>query len=111
MVTAKVSALLGRIPSAVGYQPTLATDLASLQVGDGWWTVDATVEGQVDYPIIYRVLYIQTVVGNGISEASTVGFSDFVGCLLFITDLPPLSPSEGEDLLMHSFWDESHINM
>merc|ERR1712228_19061 len=27
----KVSALLGRIPSAVGYQPTLATDLASLQ--------------------------------------------------------------------------------
>merc|ERR1712167_223912 len=28
---AEVSALLGRIPSAVGYQPTLATDLALLQ--------------------------------------------------------------------------------
>merc|ERR1712062_864235 len=28
---AEVSSLLGRIPSAVGYQPTLATDLASLQ--------------------------------------------------------------------------------
>ena len=28
---AEVSALLGRIPSAVGYQPTLATDLADLQ--------------------------------------------------------------------------------
>lgn len=28
---AEVSALLGRIPSAVGYQPTLATDLGSLQ--------------------------------------------------------------------------------
>merc|ERR1712113_679436 len=27
----EVSALLGRIPSAVGYQPALATDLASLQ--------------------------------------------------------------------------------
>jgi ATP synthase F1 beta subunit len=27
----EVSALLGRIPSAVGYQPTLATDLAALQ--------------------------------------------------------------------------------
>merc|ERR1712176_1242907 len=27
----EVSALLGRIPSAVGYQPTLATDLASMQ--------------------------------------------------------------------------------
>jgi len=26
-----VSALLGRIPSAVGYQPTLATDLGALQ--------------------------------------------------------------------------------
>jgi len=25
-----VSALLGRIPSAVGYQPTLATDLGAL---------------------------------------------------------------------------------
>ena len=27
----EVSALLGRIPSAVGYQPTLATDMGSLQ--------------------------------------------------------------------------------
>ena len=27
----EVSALLGRIPSAVGYQPTLATDLGMLQ--------------------------------------------------------------------------------
>lgn len=30
---AEVSALLGRIPSAVGYQPTLATDMGMLQVG------------------------------------------------------------------------------
>ena len=28
---AEVSALLGRMPSAVGYQPTLATDMAALQ--------------------------------------------------------------------------------
>merc|ERR1711957_1129283 len=28
---AEVSALLGRIPSAVGYQPTLATDMGSMQ--------------------------------------------------------------------------------
>ena len=28
----EVSALLGRIPSAVGYQPTLATDMGSMQV-------------------------------------------------------------------------------
>ena len=27
----QVSALLGRIPSAVGYQPTLSTDLGGLQ--------------------------------------------------------------------------------
>src|SRR3546814_11767255 len=27
----ELSALLGRIPSAVGYQPTLATDMAQLQ--------------------------------------------------------------------------------
>uniref|UniRef100_A0A672ZRV8 H(+)-transporting two-sector ATPase n=1 Tax=Sphaeramia orbicularis TaxID=375764 RepID=A0A672ZRV8_9TELE len=29
--TSKVSALLGRIPSAVGYQPTLATDMGTMQ--------------------------------------------------------------------------------
>ena len=28
----EVSALLGRIPSAVGYQPTLATDMGAMQV-------------------------------------------------------------------------------
>merc|ERR1712086_455109 len=28
---AEVSALLGRIPSAVGYQPTLATDMGAMQ--------------------------------------------------------------------------------
>jgi hypothetical protein len=28
---AKVSALLGRMPSAVGYQPTLATEMGQLQ--------------------------------------------------------------------------------
>ena len=27
----EVSALLGRIPSAVGYQPTLATDMGAMQ--------------------------------------------------------------------------------
>jgi F-type H+/Na+-transporting ATPase subunit beta len=32
---AEVSALLGRIPSAVGYQPTLATDMGGLQAGYG----------------------------------------------------------------------------
>jgi F-type H+-transporting ATPase subunit beta len=31
LLTPKVSALLGRIPSAVGYQPTLANEMAALQ--------------------------------------------------------------------------------
>ena len=31
----EVSALLGRIPSAVGYQPTLATDMGTMQVNSG----------------------------------------------------------------------------
>lgn len=35
---AEVSALLGRIPSAVGYQPTLATDMGMLQVGPCLWS-------------------------------------------------------------------------
>lgn len=30
-LTSQVSALLGRIPSAVGYQPTLATDMGTMQ--------------------------------------------------------------------------------
>lgn len=30
-VDSQVSALLGRIPSAVGYQPTLATDMGTMQ--------------------------------------------------------------------------------
>ena len=30
-LSAQVSALLGRIPSAVGYQPTLATDMGTMQ--------------------------------------------------------------------------------
>ena len=30
-VMLQVSALLGRIPSAVGYQPTLATDMGTMQ--------------------------------------------------------------------------------
>ena len=31
LLSAQVSALLGRIPSAVGYQPTLATDMGTMQ--------------------------------------------------------------------------------
>ena len=31
LLSPKVSALLGRIPSAVGYQPTLATDMSTMQ--------------------------------------------------------------------------------
>ncbi len=38
----EVSALLGRIPSAVGYQPTLATDLGALQE-----RVSSTVKGSI----------------------------------------------------------------
>lgn len=31
VIVHQVSALLGRIPSAVGYQPTLATDMGTMQ--------------------------------------------------------------------------------
>jgi len=39
---AEVSALLGRIPSAVGYQPTLATDMGALQE-----RITSTVKGSI----------------------------------------------------------------
>ena len=38
----EVSALLGRMPSAVGYQPTLATEMGALQEGDA--TIPARLE-------------------------------------------------------------------
>ena len=46
----EVSALLGRIPSAVGYQPTLATDMGTMQVGS--WPL---------YLIVLGTLWIQNL--------------------------------------------------
>ena len=40
----EVSALLGRIPSAVGYQPTLSTDLGALQE-----RITTTKKGSITY--------------------------------------------------------------
>ena len=61
LLSPKVSPLLGRIPSAVGYQPTLATDMSTMQErmtttkkgsmhrgggggggGGGWWMCGLT---------------------------------------------------------------------
>ena len=39
---------------------------------DGKNPENSPVEGKVAYPIIYKVFYIQPVVGLGISEPSTV---------------------------------------
>jgi F0F1-type ATP synthase beta subunit len=44
-----VSALLGRIPSAVGYQPTLATDLGGLQERITTTTKGSITSVQVSY--------------------------------------------------------------
>src|ERR1700751_711867 len=45
----EVSALLGRIPSAVGYQPTLATDLGALQERITTTTKGSITSGQAIY--------------------------------------------------------------
>ena len=51
----EVSALLGRIPSAVGYQPTLATDMGGMQE-----RITTTKKGSitsVQVPISHDVIY------------------------------------------------------
>src|SRR5256885_11891707 len=45
----EVSALLGRIPSAVGYQPTLATDMGALQERITTTTKGSVTSGQPVY--------------------------------------------------------------
>ena len=53
----EVSALLGRIPSAVGYQPTLATDMGSLQE-----RITSTNKGSItSVPVSYTHLTLPTI--------------------------------------------------
>ncbi len=47
----EVSALLGRMPSAVGYQPTLATEMGALQE-----RITSTTEGQLPQSRLYMFL-------------------------------------------------------
>jgi hypothetical protein len=58
-----VSALLGRIPSAVGYQPTLATDLGGLQeritttTKGSITSVQVRMQGAVSFVCLASCLY------------------------------------------------------
>jgi F-type H+-transporting ATPase subunit beta len=49
----EVSALLGRIPSAVGYQPTLATDMGAMQE-----RITTTKKGSITSVQVRRMIYI-----------------------------------------------------
>lgn len=58
----KVSALLGRIPSAVGYQPTLATDMGTMQerittTKKGSITSVQVISGQINKHLYGHRLY------------------------------------------------------
>lgn len=55
----EVSALLGRIPSAVGYQPTLATDLGALQERITSTKKGSITSVQVRWLIYYEVLELR----------------------------------------------------
>ncbi len=53
----EVSALLGRIPSAVGYQPTLATDMGNLQE-----RITTTNKGSItSLPQYKQFMYLQMI--------------------------------------------------
>ena len=51
----QVSALLGRIPSAVGYQPTLATDMGTMQERITTTKTGSITSVQVIYKLTERV--------------------------------------------------------
>ena len=54
----QVSALLGRIPSAVGYQPTLATDMGTMQE-----RITTTKKGSITSVQVNRPLSHALIVG------------------------------------------------
>lgn len=70
----EVSALLGRIPSAVGYQPTLATDLGSLQE-----RITTTDKGSITSvqvpPSVPAVALAEGRLGAGTEESKELRFS------------------------------------
>lgn len=49
----QVSALLGRIPSAVGYQPTLATDMGTMQERITTTKTGSITSVQVYIPLLF----------------------------------------------------------
>lgn len=59
----EVSALLGRIPSAVGYQPTLATDLGTLQE-----RITTTKKGSITS--VQVIIFSAEASCNALSESS-----------------------------------------
>uniref|UniRef100_A0A8C1UPE5 ATP synthase subunit beta n=1 Tax=Cyprinus carpio TaxID=7962 RepID=A0A8C1UPE5_CYPCA len=69
----EVSALLGRIPSAVGYQPTLATDMGTMQE-----RITTTKKGSITSVQVHFLLFAQH---TWISSCSTVSLSLVAGHL------------------------------
>ena len=72
-----MSALLGRIPSAVGYQPTLATDLGTLQE-----RITTTDKGSITS---VQVRSLSTDLASGIEMLVILNGHS----LLFLSDISP----------------------
>lgn len=69
----EVSALLGRMPSAVGYQPTLATEMGDLQE-----RITSTVRGSVTS---IQAIYVPADDPTDPAPATTFAFLDATTCL------------------------------
>ena len=61
-----MSALLGRIPSAVGYQPTLATDMGTMQE-----RITTTKKGSITSVQVRRIKWTKVLVGG--KESRKIG--------------------------------------
>ena len=72
----EVSALLGRIPSAVGYQPTLATDLGGLQE-----RITTTTKGSITSVQVRRGPLLYTQIHTPVLFLSVCVFYACIVCL------------------------------
>lgn len=81
----EVSALLGRIPSAVGYQPTLATDLGTLQE-----RITTTKKGSITSVQVLVVLWVPSRSSQHIQSlraAMFIGSCSLIGASVCSADI------------------------
>ncbi|MQM17538.1 hypothetical protein Taro_050511 [Colocasia esculenta] len=98
----EVSALLGRIPSAIGYQPTLATDLGGLQE-----RITTTKKGSITS---VQAIYVPADDLTDPAPATTFAHLDATTVLSrqsLVSILPWIHSIPLLECFLHTFWDKN----